>query len=179
MTNCALSVLTCNTSRWDLERTLCVFWSSTFRPSLLWRNNFCLMLKILNPRYLPAVAISTRTFELQISPHDLSKIDKVLWTVVFKRIYNIKVYTLNKLGIINFFLDNIVQRLRVLIIKLILSNFGWIVSIVSHLQIKCDLPVWDVPLNDIQTQFFLKSNLFMVLVTAKCTQLQYTKFPPN
>ena len=37
--NCALSVLICIKSRVDLKRTMCMFWSSTFRPNFLRRSS--------------------------------------------------------------------------------------------------------------------------------------------
>ena len=59
--------------------------------------------------------MSTNALELQISSHDSSKIKKYFVPLFFERISDIKVYTLNKLQFIHFFLHNMVKWLQVMI----------------------------------------------------------------
>ena len=54
----------------------------------------------------------------------VTKTEQILGTVIFERVDIFKVYTLNKLMIINFFLHDIIERLRVLIEKINFVKLG-------------------------------------------------------
>ena len=127
--NCAPRVVTCITSHGDLEGTMKVFRNSTSLHSLPWWKKFCLMYVVLRPWCLPGVASSTKAFELQNFSQDSSK-KQVLCTAVFQRNIKFRVYSTHKLVIFNFFLHDIVKILGILIKKK-LSNFAWIVPILS------------------------------------------------
>ena len=83
----------------------------------------CLMYIALNPRRLPAVAISTNYLEVQISAHETSKMSRYFVPLFFKELTNSKC-TLKKFKIINFFLHNNIEWLRVLIEKINFVELG-------------------------------------------------------
>ena len=43
----------------------------------------------------------------------------------------------------------------------------------------CKFPIPDGRINNVMTRFLVKYNLFIVVFTSKCTQLQHTKQPPK
>ena len=81
------------------------------------------------------------------------KNEQRLSTVLFQRVDKFKVYTLNKLKTINFFLHNIIKWLRVLIEKINSSNLGWNVPTFNHSNIKYILPESLDPTKDIKKRF--------------------------
>ena len=105
------------------------------------------------------------------------KNEQILGTVVFQKVDKVKVNTLKKLKIINFFLQDIIEWLRVLIEKIkILSNLGWIIPTFYHSCLEYVLPESLRRTRDIKMRFFVEINLFRNLVKIKCILLHCTRF---
>ena len=103
---------------------MCVFCSSTSFPSLLWWNKLCLVYIVLNPRCLPAVAVSTNSLELQISAHESSKTSRYLVPLFFKELINSKCTPWTNSRLKNSFLHDIIEWLRVLIERITFVKLG-------------------------------------------------------
>ena len=109
----------------DLKRTKWVFWSSKSRPSLLWWTMLCLKQTLLRPRYLSAVAIWPKSFELRIFSNESSKISKFVVLLFLNKLIN-SMFTFWKISRFSiFFLHRIVKWSRVWIIKVKFVKFWW------------------------------------------------------
>ena len=126
-----------------------------------------------------AVAISRNALELQMSAHESSKMSRYLVTF-FKRVDKFKVYTLNKLKIINFFLHDIIEWLKLLIEKINFvklgskfSNFQPLMNQVRFARIARSNQIYK------NAVFFEENNLLITLVKVKRNLLRCTRCLPK
>ena len=103
----------------------------------------------------------------------------MIGTVVSQRFAKLKVYTLNKLMIIDFFLQDIIEWLRVLIGKINIVKVGLNCSNFQFQNscIKYVLPDLLGPTSDTKMRFFVEITLFLNLVEVKSILLRCTRFP--
>ena len=109
----------------------------------------------------------------------VTKNEQILGTVNFQRIDKFKVYTLNKLKIISFFLHEIIEWLRVLIEKVIFVQLGLKCSNFQPLMYQVRFARISGPTRVLKMRFFVEINLFITLVKVKLILLHCTGFLPK
>ena len=155
-----------------------MFCSSTFLPSLLWWNKLFLVYIVLNPRCLPAVAMSTNSLELQISANEASKLSRYLVPLFIIELINSKCTPQTNSRNMSFFLHDIIEWLRALIERKICQTWVEMFQLsTTHISSTLCQNRWVQP--EKKNAFFVEINLFMTWVRAKCILLHCTGLLPK
>ena len=101
------------------------------------------------------------------------------WYRFFERVDKFKLYTLNKLKIINFFLHDIIEWLRVLIEKTDFVKLGLKCSNFQPLMYQVRFARVAGSHQRYKNAFFVENTLFITLVRVKYMLLHCTRFLPK